>query len=165
MKTSVPVEVDAANKPITSPRLVTNQRLTMVAAKHIRHAARRDARHQAPTQHQLPRRRHEQAGRMTTGSSAPVLPAPWRGFRSAASRRPRRVRSVQTGRCRSQLRKLMVARDQPKAFSHGTIKTPGVERSPAAASSARKITATTAHRVVPAEYQSLPPSQTPRRQT
>src|SRR3569623_2522581 len=31
MKTSVPVEVDAANSPITSPRLVTNQRLTMVA--------------------------------------------------------------------------------------------------------------------------------------
>src|SRR3984957_19740210 len=31
MKTSVPVEGEAANSPITSPRLVTNQRLTMVA--------------------------------------------------------------------------------------------------------------------------------------
>src|SRR5258706_426508 len=31
MKISVPVEVEAANSPITNPRLVTNQRLTMTA--------------------------------------------------------------------------------------------------------------------------------------
>src|ERR1700679_27597 len=31
MKTRVPVEVEAANSPITRPRLVTNQRLTMAA--------------------------------------------------------------------------------------------------------------------------------------
>src|SRR3569833_682569 len=31
MKTRAPVEVEAANSPITSPRLVTNQRLTIVA--------------------------------------------------------------------------------------------------------------------------------------
>src|SRR6185369_6919270 len=30
-KIKVPVEVEAANSPITKPRLVTNQRLTMVA--------------------------------------------------------------------------------------------------------------------------------------
>ena len=40
--------------------------------------------------------------------------------------------------------KLMSWRDQPKAASQGTISTPGVERSPAAASSATKMMATTA---------------------
>src|SRR5665213_3242348 len=35
MKISVPVEVEAANSPITSPRLVTNQRLTMVADRTL----------------------------------------------------------------------------------------------------------------------------------
>src|SRR5882757_9582257 len=35
MKTRVPVEVEAANSPITKPRLVTNQRLTMVAARTL----------------------------------------------------------------------------------------------------------------------------------
>ena len=40
--------------------------------------------------------------------------------------------------------KLTVPRDQPNAAPQGTISTPGVDRSPAAASSATKITATTA---------------------
>ena len=40
--------------------------------------------------------------------------------------------------------KLMVWRDQPKAWPQGTISTPGVERRPAAASSATKMMATTA---------------------
>jgi len=40
--------------------------------------------------------------------------------------------------------RLMVPRDQPKAAPQGTISTPGVERRPAAASSATKMIATTA---------------------
>src|SRR5688572_11086704 len=34
-KIKVPVEVEAANSPITRPRLVTNQRLTMVADRTL----------------------------------------------------------------------------------------------------------------------------------
>src|SRR4051812_26759784 len=34
-KIKVPVEVEAAKRPITRPRLVTNQRLTMVADKTL----------------------------------------------------------------------------------------------------------------------------------
>ena len=40
--------------------------------------------------------------------------------------------------------KLTTLRDQPKASPQGTIRTPGVERRPAAASSATKMMATTA---------------------
>ncbi len=39
--------------------------------------------------------------------------------------------------------KLTVARDQPNAWPQGTIRTPGVERKPAAANSATKMMATT----------------------
>src|SRR3954471_8990873 len=35
MKIKVPVEVEAESSPITKPRLVTNQRLTMVADKTV----------------------------------------------------------------------------------------------------------------------------------
>jgi hypothetical protein len=38
----------------------------------------------------------------------------------------------------------MLLRLQPKDCSHGTIRTPGVERNPAAASKAQKITMVTA---------------------
>jgi hypothetical protein len=40
--------------------------------------------------------------------------------------------------------KLIVWRDQPNACPHGTIRTPGVDLNPAAASSATKMMATTA---------------------
>src|SRR3569833_3308379 len=43
--------------------------------------------------------------------------------------------------------RLITPRDQPKAWPPGTISTPGVERRPAAASSATKISATTASAV------------------
>ena len=40
--------------------------------------------------------------------------------------------------------KLIVLRDQPKAVSHGTIRTPGVDLRPAAANRAQKMIAVTA---------------------
>ncbi len=73
-------------------------------------------------------------------SSAPSITArtPKRSMSAAAKGpiRPKRTRLMETA-------KEIVAADQPNSCSRGTIRTPGVERKPAAPRSARKVTPAT----------------------
>src|SRR6185503_16572274 len=143
MKTNVPVEVEAANRPMIRPRLVTNQRLTMVAASTL-------VMQPEPMPEITPQVRINCQGAVMNrlaADEAPIIASatitvgrtPKRCMAAAAKGpvRPKRKMPMATAR-------LMVCRDQPKAWPQGTIKTPGADLSPAAASSAVKMMATTA---------------------
>src|SRR5579883_2661482 len=140
MKIKVPVEVEAANSPITKPRLVTNQRLTMVAASTLvmQPEAMPETTPQLSTSCQgavMNRLAAEEAAIM---ASAAITVARMPNCCMAAAAKgpvnPNRKRPVAAAR-------LMVWRDQPKAWPQGTISTPGVDLRPAAASSAAKMIA------------------------
>ena len=143
MKINVPVEVEAANSPITSPRLVTNQRLTMVADSTLvmQPDPMPDTTPQVATSCQgwVMNRLARVDSAIMASAATTVARMPKRCMAAAAKGpvRPNRKMPVAAAR-------LIWPRDQPKACSHGTISTPGVERSPAAASRATKMTATTA---------------------
>src|SRR5690349_18690772 len=142
-KTKVPVEVEAAKSPITKPRLVTNQRLTMVADRTLvmQPEPMPDTTPQVRINCQLSVMNRLAADDRLIIAKAVITVArmPKRCMAAAAKGPVNPNRKIPMAAA-----KLMVWRDQPKASPQGTINTPGVDLSPAAASSATKMMAVTA---------------------
>jgi len=141
-KTSCPVALAAVSTPMTRPRLVTNQRPATVAASTLAIAP-------VPRPTTPPHSTTSCHGAvMTTVSAEPAAHrqsatsttrrTPYRSI-AAAAKGPVRPNSTRLTLTASE----MVARDQPKSSSSGTISTPGVERNPLASSSVTKVTPAT----------------------
>src|SRR4051812_10777662 len=116
IKTSVPVEVEAANNPITNPRLVTNQRLTIVADRTL-------VMHPEPMPEKTPqlstscqlwvmKRLAVEDSPISASAAITVARMPKRCMAAAAKGPVRPNRKMPQAAA-----KLMVWRDQPKACS------------------------------------------------
>ena len=105
-------------------------------AEHQRGDAAAGADDDAPQQHELPGLRHERGqshagrdqseGRRSCGAAEPV-------HHRRGERADQPVKEILTATAKD-----IVARDHPNSFSSGTIRTPGVARTPAAASKVRR---------------------------
>jgi len=141
-KISWPVAPAAVSAPRTRPRRCTNQRLATIAARTV-------AIDPVPTPTTTPQSKSSCHGwcmkivrpdPAETVSSAPTttLRTPKRSIKPPANgaKRPKSIRLMETAI-------EIVARDQPNSCWSGTIRTAGVDRKPAAASSVNHVTAAT----------------------
>src|SRR5579883_1693093 len=143
-KTSWPVAVLAAKSPMTNPRLLTNQRLAIVALSTC-------AMQPVPIPTNRPQVRISCQGAVMNELDATAMTSS-DSANSTVARTPKVcIAAPANGPMQPNRSKLsdiateMVARSQPNASCRGTIKTPGVARTPADASRVTKTNPTTTH--------------------
>ncbi len=142
-KMSCPVALLAVRMPMARPRRRVNQRFTTVApsASAVMPVPTPTTKPQSRISCQGARMKAVSATPMATRSSAPIMVRRAPRYSTSAAEngpiRPKRIRFTDTA-------EEIVARSQPKAFSSGTMSTPGAARVAPATSSVRKVIASTA---------------------